>query len=176
LREQRSGDFLWFRRGGKAYVIEDDAMLREARELFTPLRALEPEQEALRRRQDAVGEEKRELDRQQEDVERQIDGLTDHDGETEGDEDREFIAPEDAPPPTDEEQAELQRQLDELRGQQENLRPRQRELDAKNRDLDEAERALDAREEKLEREAEAKIWSLVDAAVRSGVAKLVTAP
>ncbi len=47
LRARRTGDFLWFRRAGATYVIDDPAMLRQAQALFGSLRALEPEQEAL---------------------------------------------------------------------------------------------------------------------------------
>ena len=76
LRAKRSGDFLWFRRAGKTYVIEDQATLEEARALFAPMRALEPEQEDLRRKEEALSEKERELDRQDEDLDRQMDQMT----------------------------------------------------------------------------------------------------
>jgi len=37
LRKSRSGDFLWFRDKGKAYVIEDPAEVAKVRELFKPM-------------------------------------------------------------------------------------------------------------------------------------------
>jgi hypothetical protein len=172
LRESRSGDFLWFRRNGATYLIEDPATLREAQELFAPLRELEPEQKDLSRRQEALSEKEEALDREQDALDSQIDRLTEETGDSGGDWDDEFSSDEmQATPPTEEDRAEIDRQLEELRNQQDALRPRQHEIDAKNRELDTEERALDAREEKLERAAEAKLWALMDAAIRSGVAK-----
>jgi hypothetical protein len=178
MRQRHSGDFLWFRRGGVGYLIEDPAMLREAQELFAPLRALEPEQKDLSRRQEALSEKEEALDREQDALDSEIDRLTEETGEGGGDWDDEFSVSDEmqAAPPTDEERAEIDRELGELRNQQDALRPRQHELEAKNRELDSEERALDAREEKLERAAESRLWELMDAAIRSGVAKPAEAP
>jgi len=172
MREGRSGDFLWFRRNGASYLIEDPATLREAQELFAPLRALEPEQKDLSRRQEALSEKEEALDREQDALDSEIDRLTEETGESGGDWDDEFSVSDEMPaPPTEEDRAEIDRQLEELRGQQDALRPRQHEIETRNRELDTEERALDAREEKLERAAESKLWDLMDAAIRSGVAK-----
>ena len=172
MRESRSGDFLWFRRNGASYLIEDPAILREAQELFAPLRELEPEQKDLSRRQEALSEKEEALDREQDALDSQIDRLTEETGDSGGDWDDEFSSDEVQPTPlTDEDRAEIDRQLEELRNQQEALRPRQHEIESKNRELDSEERALDAREDKLERAAESRLWSLMDAAIRSGVAK-----
>lgn len=173
LREKRSGDFLWFRRDGKTFLIEDAETLKRARALFAPLRALDPEREELNRRQETLSDSEQELDREQGEIDRQIDRLTDGDdgGETEGDGDEEFMVSEETASPTDEERAEIDRQLDELRSQQDALRPREREIQAKDRELDAVERSLDAREEKLEKEAEGSLWQLIDTAIKSGAAK-----
>ena len=171
LREKRSGDFLWFRRAGKAYVVEDPATLAQAREFFGALRALEPEQEALRQKQEALDDEERELDRQQEDLEQRMDRIADIDGETGGDMEEEFTVTEEATPPTEEERDDLEHELAMLRSQEEALRPRIRELESRNRELESVERSLDAREDKLEREAERKLWSLIDQSIKAGTAK-----
>jgi hypothetical protein len=52
-------------------------------------------------------------------------------------------------------------------------RSRLDDLRAKERELDRRERALDQREEELDRIAEAKLWQLVDRAIRDGVARPV---
>jgi hypothetical protein len=173
MREGRSGDFLWFRRSGASYLIEDPATLREAQELFAPLRALEPEQKDLSRRQEALSEKEEALDREQDALDSEIDRLTEETGESGGDWDDEFAVSDEmeSAPPTDEDRGEVDRQLEEIRSQQDALRPRQHEIETRNRELDTQERALDAREEKLERAAESKLWALMDAAIRSGVAK-----
>jgi hypothetical protein len=43
LRERFSGEFLWVRRGGKRFLIRDQAVLGQAQALFEPLRTLDPE-------------------------------------------------------------------------------------------------------------------------------------
>ena len=116
MREKRAGDFLWFRRAGKTYLIEDAATLRQAHELFAPLRALEPEQEDLRRRQEELSEKEEELDRQQDRLETQMERLTEEIGDTEGDWDDEFAVSEQTEPPSEEELAAIQKELDELHG------------------------------------------------------------
>jgi hypothetical protein len=176
MREASAGDFLWFRRSGKGYRVDDPATLRQAVELFAPLRALEPEQEELSRRQEELGEKEEELDRQQDALESQMERLSEEAGETEGERDEEFAVAEQAEPPSEEELAAIERELDELRDRQEALRPMQREIQVKDRELEAQERALDAREEKLEAEAEARLWELMDAAIRSGVAKPAPRP
>jgi hypothetical protein len=174
MREKRTGDFLWFRRSGKTYLVEDPATLREAQGFFASLRELEPEQEALGRRQEELSDLEQQLDREQDEIENRMERLTGEDeveAESDGDDDAEFMVTEQTAPPTEEERAAIDHELDELRGRQDALRPRQRELEAKDRELDAVERSLDARESKLEREAEAKLWKLIDASIASGVAK-----
>ena len=158
LRGKRTGDFLWFRRAGKAYLIEDSATLNEARALFAPLRALEPEQEDLRRREEALDEKERDLDRQEEDIDRRMD-LANGEDEWDDDDASTQIAPASAA-----DQKELQPQLEEIRS-------RQRAIEVASRELERVDRSLDAREDAIEREAESKLWTLIDAAVKKGLAK-----
>ncbi len=156
LRGKRASDFLWFRRGGKAYLVEDPAMLREARALFASLRALDPEREDLRRRQEALDDQEQALDQQEE----EIDSRLEADG---GDDDEDDDAPA-ASARSDADRQELEQEMSEIRA-------RQREVQAADRDLERVERDLDAREDAIEREAEAKLWALIDEAIQKGVAK-----
>lgn len=173
MRAKHAGDFLWARRGGVGYLIEDPATLREAQELFAPLRALEPEQKDLSRRQEALSEREEALDREQDALDSEVDRLTEETGASGGDWDDEFSVSDEmeAAPPTDEDRAEIDRELEQIRNQQDALRPRQREIETQNHELDREERALDAREERLERAAESRLWELIDAAIRSGLAR-----
>ena len=157
LRGKRAGDFLWFRRAGKAYRIDDPATLSEARALFAPLRALEPEQEDLRRREEALDEKEQDLDRREEDTDRRMELAN---GEDDDDDD---AGPRIAPT-SDADRKELERRLSEIRSQQ-------REIEADSRKLESVERSLDAREDAIEREAESKLWTLIDVAVKRGLAK-----
>ncbi len=156
LRGDRASNFLWFRRAGKAYLIEDPATLNEARELFAPLRALEPEQEELRRREEALDDQEGELDRREEGIDRQMDAASEDDDDEDG--------KVTFTPLSDAEQERLGSGLREIRS-------RQREIQAATRELERQERELDAREDAIEREAESKLWTLIDAAVKKGVAK-----
>jgi hypothetical protein len=156
LRGKRSADFLWFRRGGKAYLVEDPALLKEARALFAPLRALDPEREDLRRRQEALDDREQELDQREDEVDRRLDVDSADD-----DEDGDAVSPSTI---SDADQHELEQEMSEIRA-------RQREVQASDRDLERVERDLDAREDEIEREAEAKLWALIDEAIEKGVAK-----
>jgi len=163
VRGKRSGDFLWFRRAGKSYWIEDRATLERASALFAPLHALEPEREDLRHKSEALDKKERALDREEEVLDRQMERM---DGGDVEDADTEAAAP-----PEDADREEFQGELDEVRHQQEELQDRQRELEAGNRDLESVERSLDAREDAIEREVEAKLWTLIDGSIEKGLAR-----
>ena len=77
------------------------------------------------------------------------------------DEDDDALAPAHL---SDADQHELEQQMSEIRA-------RQREVQAADRDLERVERDLDAREDAIERDAEAKLWALIDEAIQKGVAK-----
>jgi hypothetical protein len=54
LRETIKGDFIWFRRGEKSYIITDPAFIARARALFAPEKELERKQEELSRQEAAL--------------------------------------------------------------------------------------------------------------------------
>ena len=63
LRQQIVGDFIWFERDEKSYIIRDQATIDRARKLFAPQEELSKQEEALSkqeeelsRQQDALGE------------------------------------------------------------------------------------------------------------------------
>ena len=134
------GDFLWVRRHGNTHVIRDAALVQRARSFFVPVSALAPAQEA-------VGREEAKLDREEERLEAIVDWASDSD-------DRNRSAKDD-------------------RSRESTLRETEAklvEVRAKQREVSRRERELDQREEALEREAEQKLWQLVDDAIRSGAA------
>ena len=57
MRRDYGHDFLWFRRGGRAYVIRDRAFLARVEALFAPQRALEPEQRSVGREESYLDHE-----------------------------------------------------------------------------------------------------------------------
>ncbi len=150
MRERLPGDFLWFRRAGAAYRVDDPTMLAKASRCFEPLRALEPEQAALEDREARLDAREEALDREQDEIDRDFEDL---------DADEEAGIAVDAS-----ERGELERRRDALDTPRRELRGRQRELDAE-------ERKLDAREDAVEAEAEAALWRLIDETIASGAAK-----
>ncbi|HEX5433822.1 MAG TPA: M56 family metallopeptidase, partial [Candidatus Angelobacter sp.] len=66
LREKIKGDFIWFERDEKSYVITDPAFLARVSALFAP-------QEELSKQQDALGKQQDELGRQQDALGAQMD-------------------------------------------------------------------------------------------------------
>ena len=150
MRKNLAGDFLWFRRAGVSYRVDDPAVLGKATRCFKPLRALEPEQEAFRQREERLDAKEESLDRQQDDIDKDLE---------------DFEADEEAGMPVDGSQrGELERRRDALEAPRAELQSEQRELAS-------VERELDAREEALEAEAEAALWRLIDETIASGAAK-----
>jgi beta-lactamase regulating signal transducer with metallopeptidase domain len=66
LRHNLSGDFIWFIRDGKAYVIRDPATIKRAMEFFAPAQELGRKQEELGKQQEALGQQQEALGKQQE--------------------------------------------------------------------------------------------------------------
>jgi beta-lactamase regulating signal transducer with metallopeptidase domain len=66
LRHNVSGDFIWFLRDGKAYVITDSATVKRAMELFAPAQELGRKQDELGKQQEALGAQQEALGKQQE--------------------------------------------------------------------------------------------------------------
>jgi chromosome segregation ATPase len=150
MRGRLAGDFLWFRRGGKTYRVEDEATLGKAQGLFAPVRALEPEFEELSSKERKLDAREEELDREEELIDQDLEDLD---------------ADEEAGMAVDENQ---RRNLETRR---EAVRARMRELQGEQRQLASVERALDAREESLEAAAEGKLWKLIDDAIAGGLAR-----
>ena len=163
FRRDGRGDFLWFRRGGRTWVVDDAATIQRADSLFEPLRALEPEQEALHDKESALDHRERAPDAEEESIDAAMERLEPEGDWDDGDDDVE------APPPPP--SAEDDRQREELQRRLEELHEKQRALNVEQRAFAREERALDQREEDLERDAEGKLWKLMDELVASGAAK-----
>lgn len=76
LQEKNPGDFIWFRRDGKSYVIRDAATIKRAKDFFGQVQELDKKQEELGKQQEALGEKQEALGKQQEEVHVQIPDLT----------------------------------------------------------------------------------------------------
>ncbi len=65
-RQVAHGDFLWFERDGKAYVIDDQAAIASLKPMQDKMEDLGKQQEALGKQQEELGKQQEELGRQQE--------------------------------------------------------------------------------------------------------------
>jgi hypothetical protein len=149
IRSKLSGDFLWFRRGGKAYLVQDPALLEEAYALFKPLRALDPERQALERRNRRLERKREPLEREEEELDSLSDRLDD-----------------------DEEQGRsVETARRDLEIRQRDLETRMRPLDGEEREVEALESSLELKEEALEKKAEGQLWRLIDRTVRSGAVR-----
>jgi beta-lactamase regulating signal transducer with metallopeptidase domain len=76
LQEKNPGDFIWFRRDGKSYVIRDAATIKRAKGFFARVQELDKKQEELGKQQEALGEKQEALGKQQEEIHVQIPDMT----------------------------------------------------------------------------------------------------
>ena len=68
LKKQISGDFIWFQRDEKSYIIRDQATVDRARSFWAPQQELGRKQEELGKQQEALGKKQEELGKQMEQV------------------------------------------------------------------------------------------------------------
>jgi len=61
LRKQIPGDFIWFERDEKPYIIRDQATIDRAKKLWAPQEELGKQQEELGKQQEALGKQQEEL-------------------------------------------------------------------------------------------------------------------
>jgi beta-lactamase regulating signal transducer with metallopeptidase domain len=76
LREKIPGDFIWFRRQGKSYIIRDQATVDRAKHFWAPQEELGSQQEELGRQQEALGKQQEELGAKMEQVQVKVPDLT----------------------------------------------------------------------------------------------------
>lgn len=123
-RDRYSGDFLWFQKDGRRYLIRDAATLERIEAPFDRARERKPESKQLK-------SETRTLERRESRLDREIDALTDRDGR---------------PPLTASEEDHLRDLRSEMRSIEQRLRELERQEDEIDRERDaleaEAERAM----------------------------------
>jgi len=68
LKKQIPGDFIWFQRDEKSYIIRDQATIDRAKTFWAPQKELGKKQEALGKQQEALGKQQEELGKKMEEV------------------------------------------------------------------------------------------------------------
>jgi beta-lactamase regulating signal transducer with metallopeptidase domain len=76
LRKKISGDFIWFERDEKSYIIRDQATIDRARKLWAPQEELGRKQEELGKKQEELGKQQEVLGNKMEEVRVQVPDMT----------------------------------------------------------------------------------------------------
>ncbi len=76
LRHKIDGDFIWFRRDDKSYIIRDQATIDRAKKLWAPQEELGKRQEELGKQQEVLGEQQEELGAKMEQVKVNVPDMT----------------------------------------------------------------------------------------------------
>ncbi len=176
LRSKIKGDFIWFRREGKSYVIRDEATVKKAKALFAPQEALGKKQAEVGKQQEALGAQQEKLGTKQEEVGVLLPDLM-------GDVKKlEAAVSDSSRPRTQDDLARLQSQLAELQGkigelqsragkEQAKLGERQASLGQQQAELGRKQAELGREQARLAREATEKMEHLLDEALAKGFAE-----
>jgi beta-lactamase regulating signal transducer with metallopeptidase domain len=76
LRKQIPGDFIWFQRDEKSYIIRDQATIDRARKLWAPQEELGQKQETLGKQQEELGKQQEELGAKMEQIHVNVPDMT----------------------------------------------------------------------------------------------------
>jgi beta-lactamase regulating signal transducer with metallopeptidase domain len=76
LKKQIPGDFIWFSRDEKSYIIRDQATITRARSFWAPQEELGKKQEALGKQQEELGAQQEALGKKQEEVRVKVPDMT----------------------------------------------------------------------------------------------------
>lgn len=177
LRSKISGNFIWFEKDEKPYVIRDQATVDRARKLWEPEQELGKKQEALGRQQEALGKQQEELGERMEQVRVKIPDLSAQMEKLEAE-----MKQLSAKGGTVEQIGDLQSQIGELQSrigeiqsdagrQQGEVGRQQGELGRKQGELGRQQGELGRQQGELARQASREMKKLLDDAVASGIAK-----
>ena len=176
LRSKINGDYIWFHRDEKEYVITDQGTIKEAKALFAPQEELGRKQEALGKMQEELGARQEELGKHMEEIRVKLPDLRKEIKKLEAE-----LSDIDTPK-TQVELGELQAELGEMQakigeqmaqagGMQGELGAKQGELGAQQGKLGREQGELGREQGRLAREANRKMKSLLDDAITRGIAK-----
>jgi beta-lactamase regulating signal transducer with metallopeptidase domain len=76
LKKRMAGDFIWFQRDEKSYIIRDQATIDRARKLWLPQQELGKKQEELGKQQEALGKQQEDLGKKMEQVRVNVPDMT----------------------------------------------------------------------------------------------------
>lgn len=181
-RKVAHGDFLWFERDGKSYVIDDPATLAELKPMQDKIDALGKQQEELGKQQEELGKQQEELGRQMQqlrvptpDMQKELEKLKAVQAKMTA------IQGKDA---SQEQLAEIESELAEVQGQlgalqgdmggrMGELGGKQGELGAQQGKLGAQQGRLGAEQGRIAREMDGKALTIIDESLKNGKARPV---
>jgi bla regulator protein blaR1 len=169
-RHKIQGDYIWFRRNHKEYIIRDKATVEQAKALFAPQEVLGKKQEALGKVQEQLGAQQEEMGKKMEEVRVKLPDLREELKKIEAE-----LADLDTPR-TQEELGQIEAELGELQSRiaeaqsraghmQGQFGAQQGELGRKQGELGRAQGELGREQGRLAREANRKMKALLDDAL-----------
>jgi hypothetical protein len=181
-RRMAHGDFLWFTRDDKAYILEDQATVAKIEEMYKPMEELSRQQEELGKQQEALGKQQEELGRRQEqasiptpDIAKEMADLNNTVAKLQAK--KGSTVTQDQLADLESKLGELQGKLGSLQGEigakQGELGAEQGKLGAEQGKLGAQQGRLGAEEGRIAQEADRKVKSIIDASLRNGSAKPV---
>jgi beta-lactamase regulating signal transducer with metallopeptidase domain len=176
LRSKISGNFIWFQRNEKTYVIRDQAAVNRAKEFFKLEEDLSQKQEALGKQQQALGDQQKALGEKMEAVRVQIPDMSADMQKLEA-EIKQLSAGG-----TQQQLGDLQRQMGDLQrkfgelqfqagGQQRQIGDQMRDLGQQQGDLGRQQGDLGRQQAEASRQASDQMKQLLDDAITRGTAQ-----
>jgi beta-lactamase regulating signal transducer with metallopeptidase domain len=176
LRKQIAGDFIWFERDEKSYIIRDQDTVARARKLWAPQEELGKKQEALGKQQAELGKQQAALGEKQRQVQVKVPDMT-----AEVDKLKAELkqlgsgATQEQIGQVQSEVGELQSRIGELQSQageqQSRLGEQQSKLGEQQSKLGEQQSELGRQQSELSEQASRQMRELLDEAIKNGIAK-----
>ena len=178
-RSQAHGDFLWFRRDGKDYFVDDPSILAQIEAMYKPMEELGKQQEVLGKQQEELGKQQEALGRQQEKASVPTPDMSKEIAEI--DEAMAKLKANQGKAMNEEQFAELQSKLGDLQGKlgeiQGKIGSKQGEfgeqmgkLGAQMGELGAQQGRLGAEQGRIAQEADRKVKSIIDESLKNGKA------
>jgi beta-lactamase regulating signal transducer with metallopeptidase domain/predicted nucleic acid-binding Zn-ribbon protein len=181
-RQVAHGDFIWFERDGKSYVIDDQAALAQLKPMQDKMEDLGKQQEALGKQQEELGRQQEELGRKQEqasvptpDVSKELESLNAA---------IKKLTAQKGGTVTAEQLAEISEKLGDMQGrigdiegkigeQQGKLGEQQGKLGEQQGKLGEQQGRLGSEQGRIAREMDGKVLTIIDEYLKNGKARPV---
>jgi len=176
LKKQIPGDFIWFQRDEKSYIIRDQATIERAKKFWAPQEELGRQQEQLGKQQEELGRQQEELGKKMEQVRVNVPDMTAALDKLKA------RLQKLGPTATMEQIGDLQSEIGDLQSklgdiqsqagdQQGKIGELQGQLGEKQGKLGEQQGALGEKQAELAEQAQRQMKALLDEAIKNGTAK-----